>query len=432
MGTIIHGPYPTPESGEVDQLVCSSAQLSPSARRHRPSGLRALEEAITQQLLAHAAANSLSSGRSHRPAETVIGQQTLRGTPLPQQPQSLPPLNHVHASANQTLGPRLDSTVIGASSAPNKDSSSAQEGTRGRVAWAPVQEAFSPVPPDPQMPLGGIRGQQKRTGTAGSSSGQLPPIRSPSNLDNVRRHLDVQICNRPLQLSAVTEISEVPSIRARLLQTAVRGLVSVNEGALRAGGVFPWSSGWLSKAYQWAIVFVHVLIVSGLLVHWRLSFGQQGFPFLAGDLVLASGCVCGLLATHLPNRNFSLEKGLSQLEASNALALFTSRVDASIAVDTLATVVMWLAFLGDRLGSAAVLSGQGLTLPWAEALRHSAVILCSGQLAALVLLVLRLTRNHVQFGRRLLHEHRQGRRLRASRGDLERASGPTTDVLRDN
>lgn len=251
----------------------------------------------------------------------------------------------------------------------------------------------------PRSLKGGGKEMQSRFGSSArliaNRTATPSSLRSPrGNLDLVRRQMAEEICRDLLRLPGVSESSEeLPPVKEQLLRTAASALAWGNHVTLRVAGALPWRAGRLSKGYQAAVLLFHALLLCGLVVLHQVNFSEQSYPFLAGDLVLASGCVCALFAIHIPPGNLSIEEGLKQLEDSNQYALFTRRVDAAIAGDTLATLVVWLAFLGDRLGSVAAVSGRGLALSWAEALRHTAVILSSWQLATLVLLILRVIRN---------------------------------------
>lgn len=183
----------------------------------------------------------------------------------------------------------------------------------------------------------------------------------------------------------------------RLLQAVAIVLEPAILAALRVGGVLPMSPRhvWPSILFQWAVLVLHTGIFGFLIFMTKVNLSEaNSMPFYAGDLVLAGGSVCGLLAVGAGTGSGQFRYSLAKLEELNDMRDFSCTVGVANTWDALLTLIAWLTFVSERLSSANFLANGGLAgLSWTEALRHGLVLCSSFQVIVLVLAVLRVTRN---------------------------------------
>ena len=172
-----------------------------------------------------------------------------------------------------------------------------------RVAW---QDAWGGKPDQASPPSGLAHPRSPTPGRLGKGS-----------LDEIRRRVEGEIISQRVSASLDGILAQGSSQGPlRQVGRAVRAtLGSVKGLALRLGGVLPWRPHrfWLSLAYQVAVLLLHFVIFVGFVVQAQRSFsGADVTPFFLGDLVLASGCVLGIVGAGAVTGSVQLQSGLSQ------------------------------------------------------------------------------------------------------------------------
>lgn len=279
---------------------------------------------------------------------------------MPLQPQ--PPMP-VHSSCRQ---------VSPAGAAFRNRDVSGTENRRVRVAWA-------------------------REGEPSNSASVQFQALVPGTVDHIRQQVDQGIVARmgtPHEIPVHNKSNESQLsalLPGPMVDAAARGAAYLSEKMLRLGGVLPWrwSRRWPTLAYQVAVLMVHAGSVVYLSWEARLGFSTSLVtPFFVSDLVLAVGSALSLFITGMLTGR-TMHASLTILEEAGIEQHFQRSLTYAHACDALVTFVVWLAFLSERLGIVYALSKEPCQ---GELLHFAAVLLSSGQMAIVVLAILRVAR----------------------------------------